>query len=272
MGAYKGDAGEQSARDVSERLTPVGGRAVRSLRVTAPPALVGLADPLVVILPGLGLPFYTLPMARSIVQRGLDCEVLDLPGFGSTRPRATRPNIHAIGLVAAGWVRERASGRPVVLLGHSTGSQAALTAALALARERTSYALVMAGPTFAPRQRRVAPLLGATAFAYRDDSPREIDPVEMSNGRLGIALMLHSGMLDAPERRIAGLRAPLTITAGVHDSYVPTAWLDTLATSAVAAACTRTSRLGGSHNNLFTHPHELADLLVLAAADAVAWR
>ena len=98
-----------------ERLTPVGGRAVRSLRVPAPATLGGPADPLVVILPGLGLTFYTLPTVRSIVQRGLDCEVLDLPGFGSTRPRATRPNIHAIGLAAAGWVRARASDRPVVV-------------------------------------------------------------------------------------------------------------------------------------------------------------
>jgi hypothetical protein len=30
----------------------------------------------------------------------------------------------------------------------------------------------------------------------------------------------------------------------------------------------RTSRLGGSHNNLFTHPGEVADLVLLAAEDA----
>ena len=259
------------AGDVRERLTPVGGRAVRSLRVSSAGS-VGAADPLVVILPGLGLPFYTLPTARSIVQRGLDCEVLDLPGFGSANPRATRPNIHAIGLSAAGWVRARAADRPVVVLGHSTGSQAALTAALALAGERSSYARVMAGPTFAPAQRRLVPLAAATPFAYRDDGPREVDPAEIRNGRMGIVEMLHSGMRDAPEQRIAGLRAPLTVTSGFHDSYTPTTWLDTLTTSAVAAASTRTSLLGGSHNNLFTHPDELADLVVLAAADAVAWR
>jgi pimeloyl-ACP methyl ester carboxylesterase len=263
-----------SAGFVRERLTPVLGRVVRSLQVTAVPgsASGSSVDPLVVILPGLGLPFYTLPTARSIAQRGIDCEVLDLPGFGSARPRATRPNIHAIGLAAAGWVRARASDRPVVVLGHSTGSQAALTTALALAGERTSYALVMAGPTFAPTQRRLVPLAAVTPFAYRDDRPGEVDPAEIGHGRMGIVQVLHSGMRDAPERRIARLSAPLTVTAGIHDAFSPTAWLDTLATSATAAASTRTSMLGGSHNNLFTHPDELADLLTLAAADAVAWR
>jgi hypothetical protein len=29
----------------------------------------------------------------------------------------------------------------------------------------------------------------------------------------------------------------------------------------------RTSLLNGSHNNLFTHPEEVAELVVLAAAD-----
>ncbi|HET7800483.1 MAG TPA: hypothetical protein VFL38_08670, partial [Humibacillus xanthopallidus] len=96
-------------------------------------------------------------------------------------------------------------------------------------------------------------------------------PAEIGRGRLGIAQMLHSGMRDAPERRIAALRAPLTVTSGVHDAFAPAAWLDTLARSAVSAARTRTSLLGGSHNNLFTHPDELADLVCLAASDALHW-
>lgn len=62
-----------------ERLTPVGGRVVRSLRVA--PSAEGEAGPLVVVLPGLGLPFYTLPTARALAARGVDCEVLDLPGI-----------------------------------------------------------------------------------------------------------------------------------------------------------------------------------------------
>jgi len=255
--------------DLEERLTPVGSRTVRSLRVAD--AHVDADGPLVVILPGLGLQFYTLPTAQSLSVRGLDCEVLDLPGFGSARPLAARPNIHAVGLAAAGWVRARAAGRPVVVLGHTTGAQAALTAALALAGERSGYSLVMAGPTFAPGQRRLLPLAAVTPVAYRDDHACELDPTEVGRGRLDIVWILRSGMRDAPERRIGPLRAPLTVTSGVHDAFSPVSWLDTLATSAVRAARTRTALLGGSHNNLFTHPDEVADLVCLAATDAVDW-
>jgi hypothetical protein len=62
----------------------------------------------------------------------------------------------------------------------------------------------------------------------------------------------------------------VTVTAGVHDAFVPVTWLDQLAGSASSAPSVRTSLLGGSHNNLFTHPDDLADLVVLAAADALA--
>src|SRR6478609_4171890 len=227
--------------DLEERLTPVGSRTVRSLRVAD--AHVDADGPLVVILPGLGLQFYTLPTAQSLSVRGLDCEVLDLPGFGSARPLAARPNIHAVGLAAA----------------------------LALAGERSGYSLVMAGPTFAPGQRRLLPLAAVTPVAYRDDHACELDPTEVGRGRLDIVWILRSGMRDAPERRIGPLRAPLTVTSGVHDAFSPVSWLDTLATSAVRAARTRTALLGGSHNNLFTHPDEVADLVCLAATDAVDW-
>jgi pimeloyl-ACP methyl ester carboxylesterase len=259
-----------AAADVSERVTQVAGRVVRSLRV-AEPQVAATPGALIVMLPGLGLPHYMLPTARALSAQGLDCEVLDLPGFGSARPRSTRPNVHAIGLAAAGWVRARAADRPVVVLGHSTGAQAALTAALALASERRGYSLVMAGPTFAPAQRRLVPLAAAAPFAYRDDRPRELDAGEVSRGRMGIVAMLRSGMRDTPERRIRGLHAPLTLTSGVHDAFAPASWTDALARSAVSAAATRTSLLGGSHNNLFTHPEELADLVRLAASDAVHW-
>ncbi|MCU1537423.1 MAG: hypothetical protein JWP82_1774 [Humibacillus sp.] len=263
---------------VIARHTPVAGSLVRSVLV---PALEGVASPLVdtpderplvVLLPGLGLPYYTRPSALAISARGLDCEVLDLPGFGSTHPRSTRPDIRAIGLTTAGWLRVRAADRPVVIAGHSTAAQAALTAALELTDVRRRYALLMAGPTFAPEQRHLPGLALHTPFAYRDDRPQQLHAAEVVRGNLGILAILRSGMRDTPDERIARLTAPVTLTSGQHDAFASAQWLDTLARCATAAASTRTSRLGGSHNNLYTHPGEIADLAVLAAADAVAWR
>lgn len=259
--------GRDVGPDVRVQFTSLRGKVVRSL------ALGGDAPrttPLVVVLPGLGLPFYTLPTARAVVDRGLACTVLDLPGFGSDLPRATSPSIHATGLTAARWIEAQADGRPVVVLGHSTGGQAALTAALALSARRRGFSLVLAGTTFAPEQRSLLPLARATPFAYRDDRPDQIDAMEVLRGRGGIVAMLRSGMRDAPEQRIAHLPVPVTVTAGTHDAFVPVTWLDLLASSARRAPSVRTSLLGGSHNNPFTHPDEIADLVGLAAGDATA--
>ncbi len=46
----------------------------------------------VVVVPGLGLPQYTFPTARALADLGLRCTVLDLPGFGSARADAGRPD------------------------------------------------------------------------------------------------------------------------------------------------------------------------------------
>ncbi|GAA2486495.1 alpha/beta hydrolase [Terrabacter carboxydivorans] len=261
--------GREIGVDLLEHLTPVRGRVVRSLTVGEQRSST---EPLVVIVPGLGLPFYTLPTARALVARGLDAAVLDLPGFGSDRPWPTRPTIHAIGLTAARWVETVAADRPVVLLGHSTGAQAALTAGLALSAHRRAFSVVLAGATFAPEQRHVWRLARATPLAYREDQPDEVDPAELYRGRAGIVAMLHSGLRDAPEQRIAHLPVPVTVTTGVHDAFMPVEWLDLLALSARRAPSVRTSLLGGSHNNLFTHPDEVADLVALAAEDATRAR
>lgn len=263
--AGQGEVTQLEQPALRERLTPVRGRVVRSL--TTDESFAG-TGPLVVILPGLGLTFYTRPTVAALASRGVASAVLDLPGFGSARPWPTRPDIHAVGLTAARWVETEAPDRPVVVLGHSTGAQAALTAALALGSRRDRFSLVLAGPTFCPQQRRLTGLALATPLAYRDDRPAEVDPAEAWRGRVGMLGILGSGLRDVPEERITRLRAPLTVTSGEHDAYAPFDWLDRLATAARNAAGVRTARLGGSHNNLFTHPREVADLVTLAARDA----
>ena len=226
------------------------------------------AAPLVVILPGLGLPQYVFPTAEALSRRGVLCTVLDLPGFAAAGRHGSQPHVHDIGRVAAEWVEAQAVTGPVVVLGHSTGSQAALAAALSLQETHTQLGLVMAGPTFTPRQRRLGPLAAATLTAYRRDSPAELMVVPTAvRGLTGVWSVLRSGMRDSPDERLQNLRVPLVLTAGEADSYAPEDWLHRLA-SASGSPTVTVCPLPGSHNNPYTHPEELADVVLEAVTHA----
>jgi alpha-beta hydrolase superfamily lysophospholipase len=227
------------------------------------------ASGVVVILPGLGLPQYTFPTAAALARRGVRATVLDLPGFTAAGRHGSRPDVHDIGRVAAEWVEAQTITGSVVVLGHSTGSQAALAAALRLQETHARLGLVMAGPTFTPRQRRLGALGAATVTAYRRDSPAELMVVPTAVRELtGVWSVLRSGMRDTPDARIRRLHVPLMLTAGEADTYAPREWLDRLA---VAAGSTNVGvrSLPGSHNNPFTHPEELADVVLEAVEDSV---
>lgn len=220
------------------------------------------AYPLVVMLPGLGLPSYTRPTVHALARSGVTCAVLDLPGFGTRRRLGSSPDIVSVGRMAAAWVMAQAAGRPVVVVGHSTGAQSALGAALLVQQEREDVSLVLAGPTFRPEHRRLPRLLSATPSAYRDDRLGELVVVpDAARGHLGVLSVLRSGMRDAPEERLAGLRTPLTLTAGEHDAFAPLPWLATLAGAAVLSPKVRTVVAPGSHNNLYTHPLEVSRVI-----------
>jgi pimeloyl-ACP methyl ester carboxylesterase len=228
-------------------------------------------QPAVVILPGLGLPQYVFPTVEALVRAGVPVTVLDLPGFGAAGRHGCPPDVHAVGRAAAEWVEAQELTSPVVLLGHSTGSQAALDAALQLQEGHERLGLVLAGPTFTPRQRRLVTLATATVGAYRRDSPAELVVVPTAlREAAGVWSVLRSGMRDRPEDRVPLLRVPVTLTAGVADSFAPEHWLRRLAEGAVASPSVTVRVLPGSHNNPFTQPEELAGVVLDAVARATS--
>jgi len=217
----------------------------------------------VVIIPGLGLPSYVSPTATALAVRGLACTVLDLPGFGSTSALSCAPDVTAMGHAAATWVSRLPATTRVVLMGHSTGSQAALIAALEVQDSRPDAALVMAGPTFQPGHRGPAGLALATLTAYRNETVSEALTVvpDAVRGHVHIARIIASGMHDRPEQRLGALRLPLVLTAGAHDTYASRSWLEALRLAASCSPRVTSEVLSGSHNNLYTHPAELARLI-----------
>jgi pimeloyl-ACP methyl ester carboxylesterase len=249
--------------NVSQSWTSLPGRRVHAWEANGR----SRGDALVVLLPGLGLPAYAAPTVRALATRGATAVLLDLPGFGERARLGAHPSIDSIGRAAAAWILRRRHRGRLVLVGHSTGAQAALTAALAIQSERPDAELVLAGPTFAPPHRRLLSLISSAPLAYREDSLRELRVLPaLARGRLDVWSMLRSGMRDAPERRITALRLGVTLTAGSADAFAPQWWLSLLAASASRAAYAVSIETQGSHNNLFTHPAELADI-VLGSAD-----
>ncbi len=239
-------------------FTDVGSKRVHAYVIDPP---TGPSAASVVLVPGLGLPKYALPTAHAIAARGVSVALLDLPGFGLGEPNSTRPNIHAIGLMASAWVMHQPTAERTTIIGHSTGSQAALTAALAAQERHPNLSLVLAGPTFTPPQRRWRRLARAAVTAYRDDTVRQIRPSEVARGWWGVPSILLSGLADAPDQRVGRLRMPLSLTSGVHDSFAPTEWLEQLASRATSSPRVRVSTQPGSHNNPYTHPHHIADVV-----------
>ena len=256
---------------MSERFDPVGDVIVRSL--VAGPEHAGVH---VILLPGLGALGYLLPTVRALAVRGARCTLLDLPGFGSSRARPAPATVPGVADAAAAWLRAPRPHQRLILAGHSTGAQAALLAALHLQDTRPLTALVLAGPTFAPSQRRLSKLLAVAPAAYRRDSPREllVLPDFLRAGR-DLMTLLRSAIVDRPEENVAAVRTPLVVTAGRHDAFAPPWWLATLVRSATLALDPRGVILPGSHNNPYTQPGPLSALILAAGTDlgsARTWR
>jgi pimeloyl-ACP methyl ester carboxylesterase len=247
----------QHAVELREQVDDVDGVPVRSL--AAEPA-GRPRRPDVVVLPGLGALGYLTRFVAAVAAQSARCRLLDLPGFGNRRPLAAPPTVQGVAEVTARWL-DAVCESPVILVGHSSGAQAASRAAHLT---KTPLAgLVLAGPTFAPTQRRLAKAVPAVAAALRRDSPAELGILrDYLRAGHDLLRLLRSALDDRPEETLRGVTAPLVLTGGVADSLVPKEWLAQLADAARPTTTVHVRQLPGSHNNPFTHPEELAQLVV----------
>jgi pimeloyl-ACP methyl ester carboxylesterase len=219
----------------------VAGRPVRVLIAGTPTHL-----PEVVLLPGLGAPGYLAPWVRQMAT-WTRATVLDLPGWRWGRATSCRPTVAGVGAAAAGWLTEQ-DRRDVVLLGHSTGAQAAIRTAL-LVPDRL-VGVVLAGPTFDPAARTIPTLLRRGASTLMHERPGEVPavlPSYLHSGGYGVLRMLLDGLRDRPEDVAGQLRVPVLTVTGERDGFAPPAWAHHLA-SVTAGRCIV---LPGAHNACF---------------------
>lgn len=245
-------------RHVRERWEQVAGRRVRSLR--AGWQHEDRAD--VVLVPGLGALGYLVDTLAGCGGWS-SAHLLDVPGFGHRAARVCPAEVGAVADAVAGWIKE-VVGAPVVLVGHSTGAQAALR--VAAAQPELVRSLVLLGPTFPPEQRTAKGLFRAyVANSRREPTglwPATV-PDYLRGGPREIARFIRSAQQDEPERVITQVGCPVLLARGEHDAFAPQPWVDRLT---AAAPDGRSRVVPGAHTFPFRRGGMTAQLIAEVTA------
>jgi pimeloyl-ACP methyl ester carboxylesterase len=241
-------------------VTVVAGRPVRSLTS-------GLAGrfPDVVFVPGMGILGYLAPWTRAS-GRWTRATLLDLPGWRFLGRPACPPDALAVGSAVAGWLQARA-GAPVVLVGHSTGAQSALRAAVE-APDRVR-GLLLANPVFDPADRRWRRLIRRCAAGAASESwgivPVALPSILGSRG-VGMLAMLAAALTNRPEELPAAVPTadppPTHVVTSADDRVAPVSWSATVAERVGADL----EIVPGSHNWCWNDP-ACADRVLRAAME-----
>jgi len=242
--------------DLREDWHDVAGRPVRSLRCGEPREGV----PELVLVAGLGALGYVLPTVRACAS-WTRVTLLDLPGFGSTRTSGLPADLAAVAAATGDWLGQVLTG-PVVLVGHSTGAQVVLRAAVD--RPEAVRLLVLGGVTFDPAARRPAVLLRRVRETVVHERPGELAAVlpYYLRGARGLPALMRSALADRPEDRVAAVQSPVLVLRGEHDALCPVDWARELAARAQDG---RALQLPGAHNVPYTYPGLLSAVLADAA-------
>jgi pimeloyl-ACP methyl ester carboxylesterase len=182
----------------------------------------------VIIVPGLAVSRYLRPVADELARAGARCELLDLPGFGDSGDPPAPLDLAGCAAVVAGYLRERA-GDPVVLIGHSSGTQIAALAAVASA---SVAEVILASPTVDPRYRRLPRLLLRWLADGRHE-PAALTRTQLPEWRRAgmrrIRVLLRSLLAHRLADTIGELDCPVTVIRGGRDPLCTPRWAAQLA-------------------------------------------
>ncbi len=218
--------------------------------------------PQVVLLPGLGSVGYLFEVLHGC-GGWTRATLLDLPGFGRRETADLPADLDSLSAAVTSLVVEALPEPPVVLVGHSTGAQIALRAALQAPQRIRALALI--GPTFEPQARQRSRLLTRLLHTSIYEPPGQLRytlPDYVRGGRR-FRQYLRSGLQDRPEEQIATVPAPVLIGRGRHDHFSSPQWVQWLAD---AAARGRARTLPGAHNMPYAYPGAVVGLIGEACA------
>jgi len=207
-------------------------------------------------------------VAELAPRRALWCP--DLPGFGQRpRPRGLQSSLASYGRWLADAVRERAAGRPVVLIGQSLGGSIALHSAAHLGGQLRGLVQIAAGGgIFQPRPFALIRRGGAAFVQWRPGWLAELPGTEAIRSPLRADPRAARGLLACSTNRGAVRQLPLLTS----QLAVPSLWISGSRDRVMEpryvrhlASFTPLHRLdmlkGGGHLPMRQRPRELAQLI-----------
>lgn len=183
--------------------------------------------PEVVLVQGMAVADYLMP-GLGAFGRWTRAHLVELPGFGGSGEPPRELDVADFGRCVADWLTTRRLG-PVLLAGHSSGTQVAARAAPA---SPDVVGVVLASPTVDPVARGWVRLL----VRWRVDSRWEPEGLGESHKpewkRAGGRRLVHTvrvHLADPLEKSVARLTAPLLVIHGEQDRIGTTRWARHLA-------------------------------------------
>jgi pimeloyl-ACP methyl ester carboxylesterase len=210
-----------------------------------------------VLVPGLGLD----GRSSARLRRLLPADVVLLPGMGLPGPV---PDVDGL----ADRLRAELGEGPVLLVGHSQSCQVVVAAAQ---RDARVAALVLLGPTTEPPLRRPRLLARRWLRTVLGEPPWSFPLVIaqwLRTGPHAMADLWRSASPDRIDRRLPGVRVPVTVVRGTRDRLCTAGWARTVACAAPDGSLVELP--GAAHMTVQTHPGEVAAVLRATAARALA--
>jgi pimeloyl-ACP methyl ester carboxylesterase len=206
--------------------------------------------PEIVMVQGLTVSDYLLP-GLGVLSAWTRVHLVDLPGCSGSGEPPHELAVEEFAQAVADWLIHRRLS-PVILAGHSSGTQVAAEAARMVPGHVA--AVVLASPTIDPAARGMVRVLRRW-WVDRKREPTSLDECHSpERKRVGFRRLLHmlrAHLRHAIEEPVAELRMPVLVIRGRDDAISTPAWASHLAT---LPADGRYVEVPGAHTFCWRHP------------------
>lgn len=184
----------------------------------------------VVVVPGLGVSAYLRPAVCSLADNGYRAWLVDPPGFGGSGDPPRPLGIAEIAEATVAWLDERGLAE-VILIGHSSGTQAAARIAATAPRRVTQ--LVLGSPTLDPAYRAWPRALSRWLLDGTRE-PGSLTRTQLPEWRRArprrLLHLLRSMRTDHLEETLRQVSGPVLVVRGARDPLCTPEWARQLST------------------------------------------